>query len=54
MFDGVEKGGIVAIKEEVKVPLVQAENALKVGDTLLDLGKDQVSCCFASRSMAVC
>ena len=38
MFDGVEKGEIVAIEEEVKVPLTQAENALKVGDTIPSVG----------------
>jgi len=38
MFDGVEKGEIVAIEEEVKVPLAQAEGALKVGDTIPSVG----------------
>ena len=67
MFDSVEKGDIFTIKEEVKVPLAQAENTPKARDTipsvglwqgfpndekisLLDLGQDQVSCCFASWS----
>ena len=44
IFDGVEKGEIVAIEEEVKT----------TRKSPCSTGKDQVSCCFASRSMAVC
>jgi len=38
MFDGVEKGEIVVIEEEPKVPCEQAENALKVGDKVPGVG----------------
>jgi glutaredoxin 3 len=38
MFDGVEKGEIIVIEDEPKVPSKQAENALKVGDKVPDVG----------------
>jgi len=34
LFDDVEKGEIVVMEEEEKVPVKQAEGAIKVGDTL--------------------
>lgn len=38
MFDGVEKKEIIIMEEEPKVPCKQAENALKVGDKIPDVG----------------
>jgi len=38
MFDGVEKKEIIEMEDEPKVPCKQAENALKVGDKIPDVG----------------
>jgi len=38
MFDDVEKKEIIEFKDEPKVPCKQAENALKVGDKIPDVG----------------
>jgi len=38
MFDGVEKKEIIILEDEPKVPCKQAENALKVGDKIPDIG----------------
>merc|ERR1712157_560567 len=38
MFDGVEKKEIIVLEEEPKIPCKQAENALKVGDKIPDVG----------------
>jgi len=38
MFDAVEKKEIIELEEEPKIPCKQAENALKVGDKIPDIG----------------